>query len=140
MKSTKFSTAASTIKPTRTALQRFNITSDVPHPVIRYVMNKPKNETKHQILLGTLRNTKHQIWVSPSVDCRPSASTKTLLSDEDDEEIHIGTVVRLSNEGQIEMDAFFGLVSPSITGNRNTAGISRLLEMLNRSQLGLLRS
>ena len=107
MKSTKFSIAASTIKPTRTALQRFNITSDVPHPVIRYVMNKPKNETKHQILLGTLRNTKHQIWVSPSVDCRPSASTKTLLSDEDDEEIHIGTVVRLSNEGQIEMDAFW---------------------------------
>ena len=107
MKSTKFSTAASTIKPTRTALQRFNITSDVPHPFIRYVMNKPKNETKHQILLGTLRNTKHQIWVSPSVDCRPSASTKTLLSDEDDEKIHIGTVVRLSNEGQIEMDAFW---------------------------------
>ena len=77
------------------------------HPIIRHVAKNTTKQKKCQLLLGTLKGQKHQLWISPSTENKSNARLQALLTDEDDEKVWKGTVVRLANENMIEMDRFW---------------------------------
>jgi hypothetical protein len=89
------------------SLQRCGIQGDVLHPIIRHVAKNTTKQKKCQLLLGTLKGQKHQLWISPSTENTSNARLQALLTDEDDEKVLKGTVVRLANENMIEMDRFW---------------------------------